>query len=107
MMRICALTLLAAMPLLCGCQRQSKGAVGTGESLAGQIGRACTVQFRREILGVAKENAIPPTATEDKGADLQIKGTLAALDGQYLILRQNRAVVWVPQSSILLVRFDE
>ncbi len=106
-MKIWALTLLAAMPFLCGCQRQPNGAVGTGESLAGQIGRACSIQFRRETLGVAKDSAIPPTATDYQGADLQIKGTLAALDGHYLILRQNRVVVWVPESSILLVRFDE
>jgi hypothetical protein len=106
-MRIGALTLLGLMPFLWGCERQSNVTRGTRESLTGQIGRPCTVQFRREILGVAKDNAIPPTAAEYKGADLQIKGTLAALDADYLILRQNQAVVWIPESSILLVRFDE
>ncbi|HEX3657725.1 MAG TPA: hypothetical protein VHV55_18190 [Pirellulales bacterium] len=91
--------------LLAGCERHSS-IDRSRDSLASQIGRPCRVQLRRDALGMAGSHPIAPLAT---GADVDIEGTLMALDGEFLILRgkHDKKVVWVPQSTVLLVHFDE
>ena len=94
-----------ALCLFTGCERdaqhQSRDALSSG------IGRSCVVQFRRDALGVAGSHVIPPQGSDPKMTESEIRGTLSALEGHYLILRQEKTTIWVPESSILLVRFEE
>ncbi|OYV86088.1 MAG: hypothetical protein B7Z73_12370 [Planctomycetia bacterium 21-64-5] len=102
-----SLFLVIVMVSPAGCDR-SVAITEKHDSLAGQIGRQCVIQFRRgDAMGVSATDPIPPEAGVQKSAEVAIQGTLRALDGEYLILRQNKTIIWVPQSSILLVRFDE
>ena len=92
--------------LLAGCH-DNGSAYHPRDSLAGQIGKKCTVQFRRDALGIAdaKGHGIEPLSP---AADVKIEGTLTALDADYLILRRqdNHQVVWIHSSVVLLVSFD-
>jgi hypothetical protein len=106
MNRCSALMLIVCASLLPGCGQRSVDG-DRGGSLARQIGHRCRIQFRRDALGIAGSHAVAPDSDEKQGASVEIRGTLTALDGEYLIVRQDQAVTWVPQSVILLVRFDE
>jgi len=103
MTRFHILILAVLVPLLSGCGQRSTSAEKS-DSLARQIGRHCAIRFRGDAMGQAGSNVTPPSA---KGTEFEINGVLTALDGEYLIVRQDKGVTWVPQSSILLVRFDE
>jgi hypothetical protein len=91
--------------LLAGCDRHSS-IDRSRDSLSGQIGRTCRIQLRRDALGVAGSHPVAPYAI---GAEADVEGTLTALDGEYLILRRksDNKTIWVPQSTVLLVLFDE
>lgn len=97
------------LALFAGCtQSGSATTYHPRDSLSGQIGKKCTVQFRRDALGMAdsKGHGVEPLSP---AGDVKIEGTLTGLDGDYVILRRkdNNRVVWVHSTVILLVSFDD
>ena len=70
-------------------------------------GEACTVQFRRDALGAAAANGIPPTTDSMNGASVSVHGKLVRTDSEWVILRSAGKTLWIPRSSILLLAFRD
>lgn len=81
--------------LLTGCDRGSTPPAG----------RSCTIQFRRDALGAAAANPVPPMTENMNGAATSISGTLKSTAGDWVVLDQGRAEVWVPKAVILLIQY--
>jgi hypothetical protein len=69
------------------------------------VGKQCTVQFRRDALGVAANLPVPPMAEDINGADTSISGTLKSAAGDWVVLDQSGTEVWVPKTAILLIKY--
>jgi len=75
-------------------------------ALREKIGESCTVQFRRDALGTASTNPVPPLTGSMNGAETTVAGTLTAVKEDWIILkhRDNREL-WIPMSNVLLLMF--
>lgn len=68
-------------------------------------GSYCTVQFRRDALGAAADNPIPPTTGSINGAGVCITGKFSRMDEDWVILTEGKDVeTWIPRGVILLIK---
>jgi hypothetical protein len=67
--------------------------------------KPCTIQFRRDALGAAAANPVPPLSDTINGADTSISGTLKHSSAEWAVLERNGQEVWIPKSVILLIQF--
>ncbi len=67
------------------------------------IGRGCTVQFRRDLLGGSAQNPIPPTTDFINGANVSVHGTLLKVDAEWVVIRSDNTTLWIPRSNVLLL----
>ena len=95
---ICALslTVLGCMP--------GSGA-GTTNGAEVRVGEQCTVQFRRDALGAAHPNPVPPLTNSINGAETSVSGTLVSADDSWVVLdRGDSGELWIPTSNVLLLQ---
>lgn len=64
------------------------------------VGALCTVQFRRDALGAAGVQPIPPT---DEAA-VSMTGTLKGVHQKWLVLAQGPEETWIARDTVLLIR---
>ena len=80
-------------------------------------GTICTVQFRRDALGTAKDLPVSPTTNSINGAIVSMRGELIAINHDVILLDQvnNHYIVndvpqmkrfWIPKSSILSIEYE-
>ncbi len=91
---ILALALLGSV-VFTGCGKQDVPAL--------QVGKACTIQFRRDALGAASHNPVPPTTNNMNGADTSIDGTLKRATAEWVVIDRKGRELWIPKSVILLI----
>jgi hypothetical protein len=95
---------------LAGCGAQDLPQPTSG--FRSRIGYGCTVQFRRDALGAAATNAIPPTTNSMNGAEVSFGGKLINVTGDWLVIERltgapNQTVeTWVPFHSVLLLEWS-
>lgn len=100
--RLLALSLTVAF-LLAGCESSSPNS-GLGK----KVGKGCSVQFRRgDALGGGGSNPVPPTTGSMNGAEVSLNGTLAAVEGDWVVMKPavGDHEIWIPRASILLIQF--
>jgi hypothetical protein len=68
------------------------------------VGKACTIQFRRDTLGAAGLPVSPMTGNIN-GAETAISGTLKSTSGEWVVLDCGGKEVWVSKTVILLIKF--
>ena len=68
-----------------------------------QVGKACTVQFRRDALGAAANIPVSPTTHNINGAETCVMGTLKRAMAEWVVLERNGKEIWIPKSVILLI----
>jgi hypothetical protein len=68
-------------------------------------GKSCTIQFRRDALGTASSNPVPPMTDNMNGANTSISGTLKSTAGDWVVLDQGGREVWVPKTAVLLIKY--
>ena len=82
----------------------------SASGLRSKIGYVCTVQFRRDALGAAATNPVPPTTNSLNGAEVSLKGKLKDVQGDWLVIERptgNQTVeTWVPTHSVLLLEWS-
>jgi hypothetical protein len=77
--------------------------------LGQQIGKVCTVQFRRDALGAAAALPVSPTTDGINGAEVTVTGTLRAVENDGIALEPlaprdpTWTAFWIPKDSILLI----
>jgi hypothetical protein len=69
------------------------------------VGKSCTIQFRRDVLGVSGGVAVSPAATQFNGAETTIEGLLRSTHGEWVVIDNKGQEVWIPKSVILSIRF--
>jgi hypothetical protein len=67
-------------------------------------GSSCTVQFRRDVLGVAGQNVVAPRTDVFNGAETGVHGRLKRVTGEWIVLEANAEEIWIPKSLVLLIR---
>ena len=89
-------TAFPASLLLTGCDRVSSPPAG----------KSCTIKFRMDALGVARDSPVSPMMTGTfNGGEVAIDGTLQRISDEWVVLLdRNGKEVWVPKSVILLIR---
>lgn len=108
---LCA-TLFAAT----GCQEPGnrpkapgRDGVSRTTSLRSHLGDRCKVQFRRDALGAAASNPVPPTTDNINGVDVSMVGTLTDVTPEAVVVSYggtNERDHWIPINSILFIQFD-
>jgi hypothetical protein len=71
--------------------------------LSGQIGKACTVQFKRNALGYSFGAPSAPTTTSLNGADVALTGKLLRLNAGWVCIGVDDKEFTIPRDVILLV----
>ncbi len=97
------LTCVAALAfnlLLAGCDKPAATVSSTPPS-----GRQCTIQFRRDVLGIAANLPVPPMTDSINGADTSISGILKSTSDEWVVLDSGGKEIWVPKTVILLIKF--
>lgn len=85
------------------------GAAGCDNKTGPRKGSDCVVQFRRDALGAAAGNPIPPTSQEHNGAPTCVFGEFSRMDDDWVVLTKTPNQVnpnweiWIPRSAILLI----
>lgn len=75
--------------------------------LGSLIGRTCSVQFRRDALGMAAGAPLSPTAESSGGRPARLRGTLTAVGDGWITLSADGATYHIPQATILLIETVE
>lgn len=81
---------------LCSCDRSE------GPSL--EVGKFCTIQFRRDALGAAASTPVPPTTDSFNGADTNVQGKLKRTTKEWVVIEHGAGEMWIPKSVILLIK---
>lgn len=83
------------------------GCMPVGEAVIGpKFGKQCTVQFKRDALGAASLNPVPPLTNSFNGAETSVSGTLTHADADWIVIDSGTGSEWlIPKSNILLLRF--
>lgn len=92
--------MFSATLLLTGCDR-STAAVHPSPP----VGKSCSIQFRRDVLGSGASGPSSPLAGNINGADVAISGTLKSSNGEWVVLDVQGIETWVPKGVILLIQF--
>lgn len=97
---------------LCGCNIDVGNAPATGaaagvpKALKEQIGRSCTVQFRRDALGAAAELPVSPTTGTINGAQVSVSGRLESVDRDWVVIKSGSKGLFIPQSTVLMIQVE-
>ena len=75
--------------------------------LGALIGRTCSVQFRRDALGMAAGAPLSPTVETAGGRPARLRGTLTAVGDGWITLSADGATYHIPQATILLIETGE
>jgi hypothetical protein len=70
------------------------------------VGSDVVVQFRRDALGSATANAVPPTTSSINGAAVCLYGKLIKVNNDWVVLTRSGGggrEYWIPQETILLI----
>ncbi len=90
--------------LLGGCGDANRA--GEKSPLAGRVGHACTVQFRRgDAFGAGGRLPVSPTTDAVNGAAVSVSGTLRPGAGEWIEVESGDATYCIPRASVLLVQF--
>jgi hypothetical protein len=92
-----------AVASLAGCQAK--------DPLRARIGRSCTVQVKRDLLGGSSSLPIGPNTTNSNGVEVSVGGTLEQATPDFLVLRvgpadQPSREYVIPRSNVLLIQFE-
>jgi len=75
------------------------------------LGKQCTIQFRRDVLGVARDLPVPPTTNSINGAETSVRGTLLRSDEEWLVLQIGSGgatrETWIPKQLVLLIQYHD
>ena len=106
------LTVFAAM----GCQEPGnrpntprREGLSRTTSWRSHLGDRCKVQFRRDALGAAASNPVPPTTDNINGVDVSMIGTLTDITPEAVVVSNHGTSErdhWIPLNSILFLQFD-
>lgn len=69
------------------------------------IGKMCTIQFRRDVLGTTSGSLVSPAETNVGGVNTAIQGVLKSTSGEWVVIADKGQEVWIPKSVILAIRF--
>ena len=94
-------TVCVSVFALSGCA----GAVHAQGGPTNAIGKTCTVEFKRDLLGIAAASTATAPVVLDKAASTSVTGTLLAMDigGQYVVRQADGSEVWIPAGSVLCI----
>src|SRR4051812_19714081 len=71
-----------------------------------QVGASCHVQFKRDLLGSASQQPIPPTTDSMNGAQVSVSGKLVDLNADWVVLDiGDNQEIWVQRKNVLLLHF--
>lgn len=70
-------------------------------------GRPCRVQFRRDALGLAAPMPLGLTTVSPASRVAQMDGTIDQVSDDWLVLRADGRLWWIPRDVILAVEFPE
>ena len=97
MKRIWMIAPLLLAVLVCSCSHSHD------RYLSGQIGKTCTVQFKRNALGGGAALPVPPMTDGINGAEVSLSGTLQSVEDRAIVVLSGNKTCWIPKDSILLV----
>jgi hypothetical protein len=95
-----ALVLLLILLISC-----HKSAPKPAAELTPPLGKNCTVQFRRDALGAASTNPVPPLTGSFNGAETAIGGKLKNVTSEWIVIERAGSELWIPRRSVLLLQF--
>jgi hypothetical protein len=104
------------MPIVCGVVLLTGCGQSTAKrpafSMEAGVGNTCTVQFRRDALGLATEVPINPATDVYNGATITLVGTLKSRDENWTVVSglhgDETSTYVIPTHAILWLRiFDE
>jgi hypothetical protein len=83
--------------------------VGCNQQVTEQppVGSSVTVQFRRDALGSANANAVPPTTDSINGAAVSMGGSLTKVNKDWVVIESGGKTFWIPKSAVLLIRVNK
>lgn len=99
-MRAASLPILFAAMTLCGCHRPP------GSPVRRMVGQKVKVQFRRDALGAATPNGIPPTTDGQNGAETMMIGALKTADRDWIVIERENSEYMIPTQAILSLEFS-
>ncbi len=67
------------------------------------VGKAVTVQFRRDALGGAASIPVSPFTNSINGAETSFTGKVEQVEGSWLVVAFGGKRIWVPREVILAV----
>ena len=71
-------------------------------------GRPCTVQFRRDALGMAGPGVLGPQVTTPPARSARLTGTLDRVTEDWLVVRVPEGTTfWIARDAVLLVEFSD
>ena len=92
--------------ILCSCSEDKGPAPGS----------TVIVQIRRDALGTAAANPVPPLTISMNGASTQVSGKLVSIDRNWIVLtdagdatdlHSGHKNVWISRSAVLLIQQDQ
>lgn len=84
------------------------GEAATQNVAVDKVGERCKVQFRRDALGAANPNGVPPLTDSMNGADTSVFGTLTFADETWVVVNnETTGEMWIPTSTVLLLQFPK
>lgn len=69
-------------------------------------GTVCTLQFRRDALGLASRTVVPQSAPVFSEADLTLRGVYRQMDEHWIVLvslSDEERLIWVPREVVLTI----
>src|SRR5689334_7992141 len=77
----------------------------TGSLGSELIGKRCRVRFRRDVLGVAGQAYVAPSAdTAVPGQPLYVEGIVHSVSRNAVVLRgESDQLIWIPLGNVLMV----
>ena len=69
-----------------------------------EVGKVCTIQFRRDALGAAASNPVPPMTHSYNGADTNVQGKIKRVTNEWVVIEQDAGEIWIPKAVILLIK---
>jgi hypothetical protein len=97
MKRIWIIVPLLLILFVCSCSKSHD------PYLSRQIGKTCTVQFKRNSLGSGAALPVSPMTDNINGADVALSGTLQTVEDHAIIVVSGNKTCWIPRDSILLI----
>jgi hypothetical protein len=88
---------LAAVIVTTGCEQRAEAAPSGGR-LNQMHSRVCTIQFRRDALGAARDLPVSPMTGGINGATVAISGKLRSLDEAWLAVETEKdGLIFIPK----------